>query len=460
MIGLRRPINRILVANRGEIAARIIRACDSQGIESILAVSAADRDSLPARQATRAVCIGPGPARDSYLRPDLIVQAALGAECDAIHPGYGFLSEQSSLASLCAENCVSFIGPDADTIELLGNKLAARNIAEESGVPLLPGSKKVAEPDEARSAAAEIGYPILIKAASGGGGRGMKVVRSEAELESALVMTATEAEAAFGDATLYVEKFLEDARHVEVQVLGDESGNVVHLGERDCSLQRCHQKVIEEAPATNIPDAVLDRMRAAAIGITENVKYVNAGTIEFLYDKKEENFYFLEMNTRLQVEHPVTEMVTGVDIVAEQIRVGRGETLGISRDAVVLSGHAIEARITAEVPEENFRPSPGRITAWQAPAGDGIRVDTYCESGSLVPPFYDSMIAKIIVLAPDRFQSIKKLSGAIEDLVVEGIATNREFLLSLLADEKFVQQQHNTRTIDDMLTQRQDHDES
>jgi len=443
---------RILIANRGEIATRIIRTCNEQGIESVVAVSAADRDSLPAKLATNSVCIGPAAPRDSYLRPELFVQAALGSKCTALHPGYGFLSEQPALAKLCAKNNVLFIGPRAGTLELMGNKLAARAIAQKCNVPLLPGSNHITNVGEANTVAKRIGFPLLIKAAAGGGGRGIKVVRVSSEMESALLIAASEAEAAFGDPTLYVEKFIEDARHVEVQLLGDESSNIIHLGERDCTLQRRYQKVIEEAPATRIPKHVLTSMREAALSIAREVNYLNAGTIEFLYNKVSEEFFFLEMNTRLQVEHPVTEMVTGTDIVAEQIRISQGENLRISNDRLVINGHAIEARITAELPEENFRPSPGRVTDWCAPKGDGIRVDTYCEKNGLIPPFYDSLIAKVIAHAPTRKEAIAKLSSALKELVLEGIGTNKNFLMKLLAHDDFVSQDHNTGTIDGIWT--------
>ena len=457
MIGRKKAISRILIANRGEIATRIIHTCNDLGIESVLTVSAADQNSLPAKLATRSICIGPAMARDSYLRPELIIQAALGSECNALHPGYGFLSEQPALANLCAANDIIFIGPRTETIEQMGNKITARAIAQKCAVPLLPGSDSVEDLSAAKKVAQKIGFPVLIKAAAGGGGRGMRVVYNPADLEATLMTTASEAEAAFGDPTLFIERFIKDARHIEVQILGDASGNVIHLAERDCSLQRRYQKVIEEAPAIGVPKAILTNMREAAINIAREVSYLSVGTVEFLYDKATEEFFFLEMNTRLQVEHPVTEMVTGIDIVAEQIRINQGEEIDLSKNTPLVKGHAIEARVTAETPLKNFRPSPGKVTAWRAPKGDGIRVDTYCEKGCLIPPFYDSLVAKIIVHASSRIEAIEKLSGALQELVLEGIDTNVEFLLELLLHESFVSQNHNTHTIDEILANRPNH---
>lgn len=450
--GPTRSIRRILVANRGEIAIRIIRACRALGIESIVAVSSADRDSLPARLADGKVCIGPPPSRDSYLRPELILHAALATGCDALHPGYGFLSERPELASLCAENGVTFIGPEASTIALMGNKLAAREIAERCGVPLLPASKRISDPDEAEAFAGKIGFPVLIKAAAGGGGRGMKIVPGPAGLRSALQTTASEAQAAFGDKSLYVERFIADARHIEVQVLGDGSGTVLHLGERDCTLQRRHQKVIEEAPAPDVPGSIRKQILGAAVKIAQAVDYRSAGTVEFLYDRSDGAFYFLEMNTRIQVEHPVTELVTGIDIVVEQIRIAEGHQLGLKQAGIGLSGHAIEARITAEAPEEGFRPSPGRVTRWRPPEGEGIRIDTHCYEGYVVPPFYDSLIAKVVVHGRSRTDAASRLHAALDAFEIEGIRTNRVFLMDLLAGHAFLNVKHNTRMIDMAFT--------
>jgi acetyl-CoA carboxylase biotin carboxylase subunit len=442
------PIRRVLVANRGEIAVRLIRACNLLDIESVAIVSDADRDSLPARMAHRSVCIGPAPSRDSYLRPDLIVHAAVATGCDALHPGYGFLAEQPALPTMCADNGVIFIGPDAETIKLMGNKLAARDMAMRCGIPLLPGSARIADPKEAVAFAEKCGYPVLIKAAAGGGGRGMKIVSRAEDLKSALQTTASEARAAFGDPTLYIERFIADARHIEVQILGDGDGAVVHLGERDCSLQRRHQKVIEEAPAPRLPVAVRDQIRTAAVAIAKAVGYRSAGTVEFLFDKSTKEFFFLEMNTRIQVEHPVTEMVTKIDIVAEQIRIAGGHSIDRTQEEIAMSGHAIEARITAEAPEDGFRPSPGRVSCWREPKGAGIRIDTQCYEGYVVPPYYDSLIAKVIAHAPSRKTAVGKLRDAIAAFEIEGIRTNKDFLIRLLSQDGFMKMSHNTRTID------------
>ena len=444
-------IRRILVANRGEIATRIVRTCESLGIESVLAVSAADRSSLPAKLATRSICIGPSAAHASYLKPNLLVQAALGTECDALHPGYGFLSEQPDLAELCSDNGLLFIGPNAETIRLLGNKLTARDIAKQCDVPLLFGSSRVASQFEARLEAEEIGFPILLKAASGGGGRGIKIVRTSDEIDLAFSTASAEANAAFGDPALYIEKYLEDARHIEVQVLGDSFGKIIHLGERDCTLQHQYQKVIEESPVTKIPKNTLKNIQAAALRISKKVEYLNAGTVEFLYDKRDGKFYFLEMNTRLQVEHPVTEMVTGIDIVEEQIRISQGENINISDASLVLNGHSIEARVTAVSPENNFNPSPGRITAWEVPDINGLRVDSYCETGSVISPFYDSLIAKLIVHSTTRLGAIEKLTHALGKFILEGIDNNKDFLQKVLEHHSFINQDHNTRTIDQII---------
>ena len=444
-------IRRILIANRGEIATRIIQTCNKLSIESVLVTSIADQHSLPARLATRSVCIGPAFSRDSYLRPDLIIHAALATKCNALHPGYGFLSEQPELSTLCAENDITFIGPKSDTIKKMGNKLTARTIAQKCNVPVLPISASNKDTSTIKKEVEKLGVPVLIKAAAGGGGRGIKIVRDLADLGFSLSTAASEAEASFGDPSLFVEKFIEDARHIEIQILGDEFGNIIHMGARDCSLQRRFQKVIEESPVTIVPEIVLAEMRKAAIKIGQAVKYTNAGTVEFLFDKASGKFFFLEMNTRLQVEHPVTEMVTGTDIVEQQIHISQGESIVHFENLSATNGHAIEARITAETPLENFRPSPGKITTWHTPNGDGIRVDTYCEKDCVIPPFYDSLIAKIIAHAPTRSDAIKKLSKSLNDLVIEGIDTNINFLLELLKQDSFVGQYHNTRTIDQML---------
>lgn len=424
---------------------RLIRACEALGIESVAVVSVADRNSLPARAATHNLCIGPAPALKSYMRPELILHAALSTGCDAIHPGYGFLSERPELPRMCHENGITFIGPTAEVIRSLGDKLEARRIAQEASVPLLPGSQEIKTEEEARRIAEQIGFPILIKASAGGGGRGMRIVSAERELKTALQTTASEARSAFGDPSLYIERFIANARHVEVQILGDGKGNVMHLGDRDCSLQRRHQKVIEEAPAPEIPNHIREAMYAASLRIASRINYLSAGTLEFLYDRDNDAFFFLEMNTRLQVEHPVTEIVTGIDIVATQLLIADGQSLP---SQPLVQGHAIEARVAAEVPEEGFRPCPGTITRWEVPDAPYLRVDTYCEEGARIPPFYDSMIAKIIAKGSDRSHAIDNLAAALKGTTIEGIQTNRNFLLQLLESKMFQSMRHNTRSID------------
>jgi len=361
-------ISRVLVANRGEIALRVIKACRALGIESVLAVSDADRESLPARMSDRVVCIGPARATESYLKVEAIIAAALGSGADAVHPGYGFLAERPELAEACAKEKIKFIGPSAESIRQMGNKLLARDLARRYAIPLIPGSEKVGNSKEAALAAKEVGFPILLKAAAGGGGRGIKIVTESGELQGAFETAAAEARAAFGDETLYIERYIPNVRHIEVQVLGDRFGNAIHVGERDCSLQRRHQKVIEEAPAYSISGRLREEIRKAAVTIAKNIEYENAGTVEFILDQDSERFYFLEMNTRIQVEHPVTEAITGIDLVKEQIRIADGHALSLSQSQVTFSGHAIECRITAESAQDGFRPSPGQITRWNPSA--------------------------------------------------------------------------------------------
>jgi len=357
-------ITRVLIANRGEIAVRIIRACEALGIETVLAVSEADRDSLPPRLAHRTICIGPASASASYLNIGAIVTAALGTESDAVHPGYGFLAESYELAKACADEGITFVGPSAAQIRQMGNKLEARALAKKCGLPMLSGSDKVETAGQASDVAARISLPVMLKAAAGGGGRGMKIVTNQEEMPQIFASAAAEARAAFGDDTLYLERFIANARHIEVQLLGDRFGNVIHLGERDCSLQRRHQKVVEEAPAPAITDALRDKIRQAAVTLGRNIGYENAGTVEFIVDQDTGAFFFLEMNTRIQVEHPVTEAITGIDLVQEQFRIANGERLGILQQDVTFRGHAIECRINAELPNEHFRPNPGRITTF------------------------------------------------------------------------------------------------
>lgn len=430
-------MKRVFIANRGEIAVRIIRACHAAGLETVIGTSEADRDAMPARMAGRAVCIGPAPSSASYLDIDAVVTAAVGTGCDALHPGYGFLAENAGLADLCAAHGITFIGPRVETIRSLGDKISARALAQGAGVPVVPGRDSIATFDEARSAAEAIGFPVLLKATAGGGGRGMQVVRDAAALQSAYDTARAEARAAFGNDTLYMERFIARARHVEVQVLGDCHGKVLHLGERDCTLQRRHQKIVEEGPAVHVPPAVVAGMRQAAVALARAVGYEGAGTVEFIYDIDSRDFYFLEVNTRIQVEHPVTEMLTGLDLVAAQLRIAKGEALAWEQKDIRLTGHAIECRITAEAAEAGFRPSPGTILTWQPPAGEGIRLDTHCHDGYRVPPFYDSLLGKLIVTGRDRDEALDRLRGALGAFTVTGIDTTLPFLRALMERAEF-----------------------
>ncbi len=429
-------IRRILIANRGEIALRVIRTCRALGIETVLAASEADLDSLPARLADRTLCIGPGRPSDSYLKVETIVQAALGVKADAIHPGYGFLSERPALARVCEQEGVIFVGPTAAQIEAVGDKLRARAEAEAAGVPTAPGGS-VETPSEAMVLGREIGPPLLIKAVGGGGGRGMKRVDQLEELPAAMNMAAAEAGAAFGDTRVYLERFVARGRHVEVQILGDGKGRVVHLGERDCSVQRRYQKLIEETPAPGLSADFRARIHRAAVQFTERLSYRSAGTVEFLVDMERGAFYFLEMNARIQVEHPITEMVSGVDIVAEQIAIAEGRGLLAKQKEIRREGCAIECRINAEDPARDFHPSPGTVLAAEWPSGEGVRVDTHIFSGARVPPFYDSLMAKIIVHAADRPTALDRMRRALAATHVVGVATNVAFDSEILADSEF-----------------------
>jgi acetyl-CoA carboxylase biotin carboxylase subunit len=429
-------IRRILIANRGEIAVRIIRTARALGLETVLAVSEADRGSLGAQMADRALCIGPARPSDSYLRVDTIVQAALGSGCDAIHPGYGFLSERADLARLCEAEGIVFIGPTAAQIDAVGDKLRARFEAEKADVPTVPGGP-VETMAEAQALAERIGAPLLIKAVGGGGGRGMKLVEDLKDLAATMDMASAEAGAAFGDARVYIERYVAQGRHIEVQVLGDGAGKVVHLGERDCSVQRRYQKLIEETPAPNLPPHIRDDMHAAAVRFAAGLDYRGAGTVEFLYDAARGQFYFLEMNARIQVEHPVTEMVTGIDLVAEQIAIADGKGLRFAQDDIAIDGAAIEIRVNAEDPARDFAPSPGTVRTALWPEGEGIRVDTHIVDGAKIPPFYDSMVAKIIAHGPDRPTAIARLIEALGATRIEGIATNIAFQAANLADPDF-----------------------
>jgi acetyl-CoA carboxylase, biotin carboxylase subunit len=446
-------LSRVLIANRGEIAVRLIRACQDLGLSAVVTVSEADRDSLAAKLADRAVCIGPARSSDSYLNLGAIVAAALGTHCDAVHPGYGFLSEQPALAQACAANGLTFIGPRAEHLQAMGNKIEARKLALSLGVPTLPGSERIQSEVDALEAAARVGFPLMIKAAAGGGGRGMKIVARAAELPKAIVSASAEACSAFGDPTLYIERYIANARHIEVQVLGDGSGHVIHLGERDCSLQRRHQKLIEEAPAPGISDALRERIRAAALALAGHVSYLSAGTVEFLFDSEASEFYFLEMNTRIQVEHPVTEMLTGIDIVAEQLRIAGGEPLRLAQHDIGFRGHVIECRVTAERPAHNFQPNAGTITQWQPPVGPNIRLDTHCYAGYTVPIFYDSLLAKLIVHGIDRPDALARASRALRRFKIGGIDTTAAFAAFVLDSSEFSQGNVSTR-LAEMLIER------
>ena len=429
-------IRRILIANRGEIAVRVIRTCKALGIETVLAASEADLDSLPARLADRTLCIGSARPADSYLKIDTVVQAALSVQADAIHPGYGFLSERVDLARLCEEEGLNFIGPTSAQIEAVGDKLRARAEAAAGEVPIAPGGA-AATLGEAMVIGREIGVPLLIKAVGGGGGRGMKRVDRLEDLPQALELAAAEASAAFGDARVYLERFVARGRHVEVQVLGDGKGDVIHLGERDCSVQRRYQKLIEETPAPGLPENLRVRILEAAVRFAKRLQYRSAGTVEFLLDAESGTFYFLEMNARIQVEHPVTEAVTGLDLVAEQIAIAEGLGLRVRQEEVRFEGCAMECRINAEDPAQDFQPGPGMVRAAVWPADEGIRVDTHIVSGSYIPPFYDSLLAKIIARGPDRSSALKRLRKAIASTRVEGVTTNLAFHAEVLADPEF-----------------------
>jgi acetyl-CoA carboxylase biotin carboxylase subunit len=429
--------SRILIANRGEIALRIIRACREMGIESVVVYSTADKDAPYLQLADEAVCIGPGPAKESYLNIARIIAAAEVANVDAIHPGYGFLSERAEFAQVCADCKIEFIGPSPTAMARLGDKVACKNAAKEAGVPIFPGSPgAIEDEEEATKIAAKIGYPVIIKAAAGGGGRGMRVCHNEMALRSNLRSASQEAQAAFGNGAVFIEKFLEHARHVEVQCLGDKHGHAIHLFERDCSMQRRHQKVIEEAPGPHIDPKKRDAVCEAAARLIKSAHYSGAATVEFLMDK-DQNFYMLEVNTRVQVEHPVTELITGVDIVKEMISVAAGNALSLKQADVKASGHAIECRINAEDPDRNFMPSPGKITRYEPPGGPGVRLDSHVVTGYTVPPNYDSMIGKLLVHAPTREQAITRMERALHEFHVEPIKTTIALHKRLMRDEAF-----------------------
>jgi len=433
--------HKILIANRGEIALRILRTCREMGIRTVVAHSQADAPSLPVRLADESICIGPAEARQSYLNIPSIISAASITDSEAIHPGYGLLSENAAFAEICRACGITFIGPSPEAIRLMGDKAQARAMAKQAGAPVVPGSEAPLEGvDEAQELADKIGYPVVVKAAAGGGGRGMRIVRARAMLAQAFATCQAEAAQAFGSSELYLEKFVEEARHVEVQVLGDRNGIRVHLGERDCSVQRRHQKLLEESPASAISDETRTGLYKAALTVANSVNYVSAGTVEFLVARNGA-FYFIEMNTRIQVEHPVTEMVTGIDLVREQIRIASGEPLGYRQRAIVVRGHAIECRINAEDPE-HFIPSPGTVTAWLPPGGYGVRVDSHLIPGAVVPPYYDSLIAKIIVHGRDRAEAIARMQRALSETQVEGVKTTIPYHQKLLSDPAFLSGEH------------------
>ncbi len=428
-------IRRLLVANRGEIAARVIRTCARLGIESVPAASDADLDSLPARCADRVVRLGPAPAAQSYLDPAAVVRAAVVVGADAVHPGYGFLSENPALATACAEAGIVFVGPTVASLDAVGDKLTARSHAVAAGLPVVPGGE-AADLAAAQAVAAAVGYPLLVKAVGGGGGRGMKLVRSDEELPATLALAVSEAAAAFGDARVYLERYVVSGRHVEVQVLGD-GVSAVALGDRDCSVQRRYQKLFEEAPAPAIPEHVHAAMAAAALALATHLGYRGLGTVELLYDRDRQTFSFLEMNARIQVEHPVTEMVTGLDLVAEQIAVAEGLPLRLRQSDVALTGHAVECRINAEDWADDFRPAPGRIDRVVLPVGDGIRVDAGVQTASVVPPHYDSLLAKLVVHGTDRTDALARARAALELLRIDGLVTTAPMHRALLDDDEF-----------------------
>ena len=442
---------KILIANRGEIAVRIIRACRNMGIRSVAIYSKEDENSLHVQLADQRICIGEGPAKNSYLNMDRIITAALNVEADAIHPGFGFLSETSAFVRKCQENGITFIGPEADVMDRMGNKSQARKTMMEAGIPVVPGTKEpVYDPEVGRQLAGEIGYPVIIKASSGGGGKGMRVARSEGEFEEQFNLAQRESANAFGDDTMYLERFVENPRHVEIQIMADTMGNVVSLGDRDCSVQRNHQKLIEESPSPAISEETRKAMSRYAVLAAKTVGYTNAGTIEYIVDPKG-GFYFMEMNTRIQVEHGVTEMVTGTDLIIEQIRVAMGEPLSFSQKDIKPKGHAIECRINAEIPEMNFMPSPGVVEHMHLPAGNGVRVDTGLYAGYKIPSEYDSMIAKVIVHGPNREAAIRKMRSALDEMLIMGVKTNLDFQYQIMRHPLFVEGRADTGFIEKMM---------
>ena len=430
--------HKILIANRGEIAVRIIRACRNMGIRSVAVYSKEDKDSLHVQLADQRICIGEGPARNNYLNMQQIVTAALNIGADAIHPGFGFLSENSDFVRLCEEHGIAFIGPSADVIDSMGNKSHARKTMMEAGVPVVPGTKDpVYDVETGEKLADEIGYPVMIKASSGGGGKGMRVSRSKDDFEFNFNMAQRESANAFGDDTMYIEKYIENPRHIEFQILADKYGNAVHLGERDCSIQRNHQKLVEEAPSPALNEKLRDRMGKTAIHAAKAVNYENVGTIEFLLDKNNQ-YYFMEVNTRIQVEHGITELTTGIDLIKEQIKIAAGERLSFKQEDITISGCAIEVRINAEDPQKNFMPCPGTINNIHIPGGNGIRIDTAVYQGYTIPPYYDSMIMKVMTYANDRQTAVNKMRSALGETIIDGVTTNLDYMYGICGNDKFI----------------------
>ena len=443
--------DKILIANRGEIAVRILRACHELGLRCVVVYSEADKNSLTVRLADEAVCIGPAPASESYLRVDRILSAAVLTGATAVHPGYGFLAENAHFAELCTECGLTFIGPSAEAIRKMGNKTTARKLMTDVGVPVTPGSNDVLSGlQEAYDCAEKLGYPVILKAAAGGGGRGMRIVQCFKCMENAFKAAQSEAEKAFGNGTLFMEKFTLNPKHVEVQIFADNCGNVVHLGERDCSLQRHHQKLVEESPCIWLDDSLRNEICATAVKAAQAIGYRGVGTVEYLVDA-EGHYYFMEMNTRIQVEHTVSEMVSGMDLVALQIRVALGDKIAVTQDMISLKGHAIEARINAEDAARDFSPMPGHISFYAAPGGPGVRMDSHIFAGYDVPPFYDSLLGKLIVHAPTRTEALARMRRALGELIIEGVPTTRDFTLRLLDSDLFIHGDYTTTTIESLL---------
>lgn len=440
-------LNKVLIANRGEIAVRIIRACREMGIKTVAVYSEADKNSLHKELADEAICIGPAPSNKSYLNVKAIIEAACLKGCDSIHPGYGFLSENSSFAKMCNEIGIKFIGPSHEMIELMGNKSKAKETMKKAGVPVVPGSDGIVDNVlEAVKVASEIGYPVILKASSGGGGKGIRVAYNKEELIKFYDIVKQEAKISFNDDSIYIEKFIENPRHIEIQIMADEHGNVIHLGERDCTIQRKNQKMFEETPSGIISEKLRQKMGKVAVNAMKQIGYSNVGTIEFLVDKNKD-FYFMETNTRVQVEHPITEAITGIDIIKEQLRIASGENLQYKQEDVKFTGHSLEARINAENPSKNFMPCPGEIKEVHIPGGNGVRIDTAIYQGYKIPPTYDSMIAKVIVHGKDRNESIAKMKRALAEFVVVGIDTNIDFLYKILENENFINNNYDTSFI-------------